>query len=438
MARHNLSYREAGQAVDSNSPYKSRYATKGGPICHGQFSIPKYANTATQCNVLRGDSFEYPGTGCWGYGRGFARKLYRRNIRHHKAQLMRQYQPHIVGVIGELNVARGGQSLVLKRSLKGESFACGVIPDSVMYSPLEFPNLGIPKLDKRFTGVELRAVLNRVQHTLVGPDNVSYAMCVQFKILNKTLMNLKEDDVNSVSIIESEHIWKPNLAGCIQYHQSLLNHQIQHYTQQLAKDTSANLKDLSSLPAPMSTSEQTILKTLQRQWKMQKERLADEFTSALNTFQATQRRAAQKEKDQMQRVRANSGLNDPFANLSKAGLGGRYTDQLIELQDSNTGSQQQDQMMDEMNLQLLEEQEQGIRQLESDISDVNQIFKELGAMVHEQGEVIDSIEAHVEKTEVFVSEGNTQLRQASTYQVRHPSFLLCMYNSSLIFIILCS
>nr|CAD7440901.1 unnamed protein product [Timema bartmani] len=187
-------------------------------------------------------------------------------------------------------------------------------------------------------------------------------------------------------------------------------HQIQHYTQQLAKDTSANLKDLSSLPAPMSTSEQ-------RQWKMQKERLADEFTSALNTFQATQRRAAQKEKDQMQRVRANSGLNDPFANLSKAG---RYTDQLIELQDSNTGSQQQDQMMDEMNLQLLEEQEQGIRQLESDISDVNQIFKELGAMVHEQGEVIDSIEAHVEKTEVFVSEGNTQLRQASTYQMgRH-------------------
>jgi t-SNARE complex subunit (syntaxin) len=54
---------------------------------------------------------------------------------------------------------------------------------------------------------------------------------------------------------------------------------------------------------------------------------------------------------------------------------------------------------------------------QSDISDVNQIFKELGAMVHEQGEVIDSIEASVEKTEVFVSEGASQLRQASNYQV---------------------
>jgi syntaxin 7 len=38
-------------------------------------------------------------------------------------------------------------------------------------------------------------------------------------------------------------------------------------------------------------------------------------------------------------------------------------------------------------------------------------------MVHEQGEVIDSIEASVEKTEVFVGEGASQLRQASNYQV---------------------
>nr|CAD7406741.1 unnamed protein product [Timema cristinae] len=453
-----------------------------------------------------------------------------------------------------------------------------------MYSPLEFPNMGVPELDKRFTGVELRAALNRVQHTLVGPDNVSYVVLCDFRCALESLSGLSSPPSHPLIIqiheecaslrdrgYELGYQWIPShlpptsfefisiisMAACLiwqfelmcsyanaitlesfnvgqaayscswydasptfkfrilniirrsqkpatitagmfgalslvmftnvgriylfnelvienfesdnlldqlkmdgnysfsSYHnggpgrekdfqklaqtigtsiqkisqnvlsmqkmviqldtpqdtQELRNqlHQIQHYTQQLAKDTSANLKDLSSLPAPMSTSEQ-------RQWKMQKERLADEFTSALNTFQATQRRAAQKEKDQMQRVRANSGLNDPFANLSKAGLGGRYTDQLIELQDSNTGSQQQDQMMDEMNLQLLEEQEQGIRQLESDISDVNQIFKELGAMVHEQGEVIDSIEAHVEKTEVFVSEGNTQLRQASTYQ----------------------
>jgi len=195
-----------------------------------------------------------------------------------------------------------------------------------------------------------------------------------------------------------------NQLGTPQDSQELRNqlHQIQHYTQQLAKDTSANLKELTGLSLPASSSEQ-------RQWKMQKERLAEEFTAALNMFQGTQRRAAQKEKEQMQRVRANSGLGDPFG-------GGRYSEQLIELQDN---SRQQDaQVMDEMNLQILEEQEQAIRQLESDISDVNQIFKDLGAMVHEQSEVIDSIEASVEKTEVFVGEGANQLRQASNYQTK--------------------
>lgn len=55
---------------------------------------------------------------------------------------------------------------------------------------------------------------------------------------------------------------------------------------------------------------------------------------------------------------------------------------------------------------------------------MNQIFKELGAMVHEQGEVIDSIEASVEKTEVFVGEGTNQLRQASNYQVT-KLYLVC-------------
>jgi t-SNARE complex subunit (syntaxin) len=54
---------------------------------------------------------------------------------------------------------------------------------------------------------------------------------------------------------------------------------------------------------------------------------------------------------------------------------------------------------------------------QSDINDVNQIFKELGAMVHDQGVVVDSIEASVEKTETFVNDGASQLRQASNYQV---------------------
>lgn len=62
---------------------------------------------------------------------------------------------------------------------------------------------------------------------------------------------------------------------------SLYRHQIQHYTQQLAKDTSVHLRDLAIL----ANNSGSISPGEQRQRKMQRERLQDEFTSALNSFQ---------------------------------------------------------------------------------------------------------------------------------------------------------
>lgn len=47
---------------------------------------------------------------------------------------------------------------------------------------------------------------------------------------------------------------------------------------------------------------------------------------------------------------------------------------------------------------------------------MNEIYKKLGALVYEQGIVVDSIESSVEQTSVFVSEGTDQLRKASQYQ----------------------
>ena len=60
---------------------------------------------------------------------------------------------------------------------------------------------------------------------------------------------------------------------------------------------------------------------------------------------------------------------------------------------------------------------------------MNTIFKDLATLVHEQGEVIDSIEANVESTHVRVQEGTEQLRQAETYKVKKSNSL----NSILVF-----
>ena len=62
-----------------------------------------------------------------------------------------------------------------------------------------------------------------------------------------------------------------------------------------------------------------------------------------------------------------------------------------------------------------------------DIVEVNQIFKDLATMVHEQGEVIDSIEANVETASIQVNEGTAQLSKARDYQVIHLTIHLSFY-----------
>ncbi|XP_023681434.1 syntaxin-12 [Paramormyrops kingsleyae] len=178
--------------------------------------------------------------------------------------------------------------------------------------------------------------------------------------------------------------------------------QVQHHTNQLAKDTNRYLKELGSLPQPLSPSEQ-------RQQKIQKDRLMNDFSAALNNFQVVQRRAAEKEKESVARARAGSRLSAEDRD-----------EQLVSFENDDWGQQGQAQTEEppitEEDLELIKERETSLRQLESDILDVNQIFKDLAVMIHDQGEMIDSIEANVESAEVHVERGAEQLQRAAYYQ----------------------
>ncbi|XP_074037650.1 syntaxin 13 [Leptinotarsa decemlineata] len=68
---------------------------------------------------------------------------------------------------------------------------------------------------------------------------------------------------------------------------------------------------------------------------------------------------------------------------------------------------------------MLLERESRIRQIESDILDVNQIMRELGSLVHVQGETIDSIENSIDHAVGNIEEGTEQLIKASRYQSRY-------------------
>lgn len=79
-------------------------------------------------------------------------------------------------------------------------------------------------------------------------------------------------------------------------------------------------------------------------------------------------------------------------------------------------SQEDEAAITEQDLELIKERETAIRQLEADILDVNQIFKDLAMMIHDQGDLIDSIEANVESSEVHVERATDQLQRAAYYQ----------------------
>ncbi|KAG7460707.1 hypothetical protein MATL_G00201620 [Megalops atlanticus] len=175
--------------------------------------------------------------------------------------------------------------------------------------------------------------------------------------------------------------------------------QKQQHVGQLAKDTDRYMKEFGSLAV---TSEQ-------RHRKIQKERLVNDFTNALGVFQKTQRLAAEKEKEFVDRVRANSrlstGLPDDDGKPSP-----------FESSEGHSQAQTQEEAITEDDLQLILERESSIRQIESDIRDVNEIFKDLAMMVHEQGDMIDSIEANVENADSSVQSATQQLARAAEYQ----------------------
>nr|XP_046181547.1 syntaxin-12-like isoform X2 [Oncorhynchus gorbuscha] len=120
--------------------------------------------------------------------------------------------------------------------------------------------------------------------------------------------------------------------------------QIQHFTNQLAKETNKHLKDLSFV-SPSSE---------QRPQKIQKDRLMNEFSAALDNFQAVQRQAAQKEKESVTRARAGSSLSAED---------GVSEEQLVSFDNQDDWAQTITQTTEE-DLALIKERETNIRKLE--------------------------------------------------------------------------
>lgn len=210
--------------------------------------------------------------------------------------------------------------------------------------------------------------------------------------------------------------------------------QLQHiekYTKQLAQETSRHMKLLNDIYDQVKCSSSVPAFEL-KQWGLQRDRLTNDFIKALNGYKALQQSIAEREKDILKKTSTKQGRINGVPKEETP---------LVYLKHSNqTGNQKIHKQIQEedYNIEQLEERENAIRQLESDIVDVNTIFKDLATMVHEQGEIVDSIEANVESTTVRVHEGTDQLRQAETYRnkARKKKLILSVVGVTLLVIII--
>jgi len=162
-----------------------------------------------------------------------------------------------------------------------------------------------------------------------------------------------------------------------------------------------------------------------RQFRVQRERLTNDYMSVLNRLQAIQRKAVAKEKAQINTVT----IDDETLSSEAKGYGG-VGDNSFRLKHI--------QQQHKINLEEIRERQQALSELERDIGDINQIFTDLAHIVHDQGEMVDSIEANIEHTSIRVEQAHTNINQAYTYQkqARQKKFILSIFCIALLLIII--
>ncbi|XP_024021702.1 syntaxin-22 [Morus notabilis] len=192
-------------------------------------------------------------------------------------------------------------------------------------------------------------------------------------------------------------------------------HKTRLHIGQLVKDTSEKLKQASDRDHHGEVNASK---------KIADAKLAKDFQAVLREFQKAQRLAAERET-----------AYTPF--VPQAVLPSSYTASELDLNSDKSSEQraalvesrrQEVLLLDNeivFNEAIIEEREQGIQEIQQQIGEVNEIFKDLAVLVHEQGAMIDDIGSNIEGAQAATAQGKSQLVKAAKTQ-RSNSSLTCL------------
>ncbi|KAG7593656.1 SNARE domain [Arabidopsis thaliana x Arabidopsis arenosa] len=187
-------------------------------------------------------------------------------------------------------------------------------------------------------------------------------------------------------------------------------HKTRLHIGQLVKDTSAKLRE---------ASETDHGKDVAQSKKIADAKLAKDFEAVLKEYQKAQHIAAERE--------TSYTPFDPKANLSSSEVDIGY-DRSQEQRVLMEARRQEVVLLDNeisFNEAVIEEREQGIQEVEHQIGEVNDIFKDLAVLVNYQGDIIDDIGSHIDNAHSATAQGKSHLVKASRTQ-RSNSSLMCL------------
>jgi t-SNARE complex subunit (syntaxin) len=139
-------------------------------------------------------------------------------------------------------------------------------------------------------------------------------------------------------------------------------------------------------------------------------KLAQEFRASLTEFQGLQRLAL--EKQRASATAAKAALEQDASAASATTDQGRQTQQQLQEQQPRLANQ------DDVDFResLIMERESEIRNIEQSVGELNELFRDVAHMVHEQGQSLDRIDENVVRTRDDTQSADQQLRTAARHQ----------------------
>ncbi|KAL2921444.1 Syntaxin-22 [Bienertia sinuspersici] len=183
-------------------------------------------------------------------------------------------------------------------------------------------------------------------------------------------------------------------------------HKTRLHIGQLVKETSTKLKEASETDQRFEVGASK---------KIADAKLARDFQAVLKEFQKAQRLAAQRETAYSPFVPKETPSTGSFGNDEDTSSYQRQEQQALLLE----SKKQEVQLLDNelvFNEAIIEEREHGIQEIQQQIGEVNDIFKDLAVLVHDQGVVIDDISSNIESSHAGTTQGTTHLLKAAKSQ----------------------